>query len=733
MRYRIVFSIVVIEVVMLSILVWANTSGVRQTHADRLAQSADLILDQFTATVGRYIVEADYASLEEYAQSVLNHGELRYITIVDATGKDVLSIGSIPAAQQLDETPADSSDDVYDVSDPILFGDRIRGRVDMGFSLEVMERTIQEALRRGATIATVGVMVSVVAALVIGYGLTTNLASLSNAVERFRRGRANVSVPVRSHDEVGQLASAFNSMVRDREKAEATLRLNEGRLRQATELAGLGYWIWDSAVDGCVHCSKEHAEILGRTVDDIASRGCGSSEYLEIVHPDDRTRVEHAFKSLRTGTGFEMEYRIVLPSGAIRHIEEIAKSIFDENGSAMRAYGASRDITELKRSEEQLRQAQKMETVGQLTGGIAHDFNNLLAISMGNLELLREDLELQPDALKFVDTALSALDRGRVLTHRLLAFSRRQPLLPEVVGLNALVTGMVELLERTLGETIEIETILAQDVWPAFVDRSQVETVLLNLAVNARDAMPDGGRLTLETDRWHFDGFDAGGFGGDCAMIAVHDTGTGMTPEQVERAFEPFFTTKDVGKGTGLGLSMVFGFARQSGGDVRIESSPGRGTTVRLYLPRAMHGADERLPPPDLRPVSRGEGEHILVVEDDPDVRHLVVALLEDQGYRVSEAGDGTSALQLLKSDARFDLLFTDLVLPGGISGEHLASKARDLCPELRVLYATGYTDTLAELAHHSNVLFKPFKKAVLANRVHDALNRGHSAVKQTD
>ncbi len=284
---------------------------------------------------------------------------------------------------------------------------------------------------------------------------------------------------------------------------------------------------------------------------------------------------------------------------------------------------------------------------------------------------------------------------------------------------------MVELLRRTLGETIEIETILAEDVSPAMVDRSQLETALLNLAVNARDAMPKGGRLTLETDRWTPESTDPSVPGDrECTMIAVHDTGTGMTPDVISRAFDPFFTTKEVGKGSGLGLSMVYGFVKQSAGDVKIESSPGVGTTVRLLLPKADWKAREVDPSPAVEPVYRGEGERILVVEDDPDVRSLAVSILKDQGYTVSAAGDGTSALRLLKSDSPFDLLFSDLVLPGGISGAHLASKSRDLCPAMGVLYMTGYTENLAVLGNQSNILLKPFKKAALAKAVREALDR---------
>ncbi|NNG04304.1 MAG: response regulator [Inquilinus sp.] len=725
LRYRIITSIVMIEVVMLSIMVWANTADIERTHAVRLAQSADLVLSQFTATAGRHLLEADFASLDEYARSVLEHGEIAYITVSDNAGREVLAIGPVPQSRELDEGPAESSDGVYDVSDPIVFGDKVRGRADIGFSLAVMQGTTAEALRRGVGIAAIAVFLSVVAALLIGFGLTANLRTLATAVERFRRGDTDVSAPVHSRDEVGQVASAFNTMVRDRAKAESALRLSEERLRQAIKLAGLGYWIWDVATGRYAYCSEEHGQIHGVSAEEWVARGSPLTGDLRFTDPKDRDEVATAFDALRSGEGFELGYGVITPTGENRFILETAEPVFDENGSVVQIYGASRDVTDMRLAEEQLHQAQKLELVGQLTGGVAHDFNNLLAISMGNLELLGELLEAQPEALSHVEAALGALERGQDLVLRLLAFSRKQTLVPEIVDPNELVAGTVELLGPTLGEAITIETVLAEDLWPISVDRGQLETALVNLAVNARDAMPKGGKLIIETGWSRLDASEARSTAdGGYAMIAVRDTGAGMVPEVLERAFDPFFTTKEVGKGTGLGLSMVFGFIKQSGGHVTIESDPGLGTTVKLYLPKAETVPVEKQERPRPAP-PRGRGERVLIVEDDSEIRRLIVTHLKDFGYRVDEAADGRSALQIIGEDANFDLLLTDLVLPGGVGGEDIAAKARSLQPALKIAYMTGYAEGMANLAPDCAVLLKPFKKAELARTVREALRRG--------
>ncbi|MGH6781120.1 MAG: ATP-binding protein, partial [Sphingomonadaceae bacterium] len=385
---------------------------------------------------------------------------------------------------------------------------------------------------------------------------------------------------------------------------------------------------------------------------------------------------------------------------------------------------------------EALRQAQKMEAVGQLTGGIAHDFNNLLTIITGNMDMLRRAMGDAADERmrRMVDNALKGADRAAALTQRLLAFSRRQPLDPRPVDIDALIAGMSDLLSRSLGELVAIDILPCPGLWRVEVDANQLENALLNLAVNARDAMPEGGRLTIETANVRLDRTYAARHAevapGRYVVIAVTDTGTGMDRETLDRVFEPFFTTKDVGKGTGLGLSMVYGFVRQSGGHVSLHSEPGAGTTVRIFLPRLDSGGEEDVAADLFAPRADADRrETLLVVEDDDGVRAYSVELMRELGYHVLEAHDGASALRLLAHhDAPIDLLFTDVVMPG-MSGPELAEAARGLQPGLRVLYTTGYARNAfvreGQLGHGVDIITKPFTYDGLAKKLREVIDRG--------
>jgi signal transduction histidine kinase/ActR/RegA family two-component response regulator len=388
------------------------------------------------------------------------------------------------------------------------------------------------------------------------------------------------------------------------------------------------------------------------------------------------------------------------------------------------------EIAHRQRVEEALRQSQKMEAIGQLTGGIAHDFNNLLQVIVGNLEVLQLKLGKDADERRFVAAALRGAARGAALTQRLLAFARRQPLDPKPIDVNRLVVDMSELLHSTLGESIDIEAVLASGLWPVMADANQLESALLNLCVNARDAMPEGGRLTIETanatlDERYASEHDVGA--GEYVMMAVSDGGTGMTQDVAEHAFEPFFTTKDVGKGSGLGLSQVYGFIKQSGGHVKIDSAPGQGTTVKVYLPRlVLVGPPVHAIAPVVAHTADSHDSTILVVEDDDDVRAYTASMLRDFGYRVTEVRTASEALSALAARNDIDLLFTDVGLPGGMNGRQLAQEAVRRRPKLRVLFTSGYArDALAHegrLDPGVDLIAKPFTRVALASKVREAL-----------
>jgi len=382
-------------------------------------------------------------------------------------------------------------------------------------------------------------------------------------------------------------------------------------------------------------------------------------------------------------------------------------------------------------AEAQLRQAQKMEALGQLTSGIAHDFNNLLTAILGNVELLQRRVrDRDPELLRLAGAAMRGVDRAATLTQRLLAFSRRQPLDPKPLEVNRLIAGMSDLLRRTLGEEIEPETVLAGGLWPVLVDANQLEHSLLNLAINARDAMASGGKLTIETANTLLDESYAARHEelapGQYVMISVSDTGSGMSAEVREKAFEPFFTTKETGQGTGLGLSQVYGFIKQSGGHCAIYSEPGQGTTVRLYLPRHL-GDVQTVGLPESPRAGSGRGEMILFVEDDADVRIFATDLLRELGYDVLAAATGMEGLSLLEAHPEVRLLFTDVALPGGMTGRQLADQAVQRHPGLKVLYTTGYARNAivhqGRLDPGVELIIKPFTSAALAGRIRQLLD----------
>ena len=384
---------------------------------------------------------------------------------------------------------------------------------------------------------------------------------------------------------------------------------------------------------------------------------------------------------------------------------------------------------ELDRTQSALRQSQKMEAIGQLTGGIAHDFNNLLTGIIGSIDLVKRRMTAGrlDDVPRFLDAASSAAHRAAGLTNRLLAFARRQSLDARPTDVNKLVANMEDLLHRTLGKEVSLQVVLADDLWLATLDANQLENAVLNLAINARDAMPDGGRLTIETANAHLDERRQDEVtAGDYVVMHVSDTGTGMPPDVIAQAFEPFFTTKPTGAGTGLGLSMIYGFIKQSRGHVRIHSEVGTGTTIQLYLPRALTGTAD-LPVLANTSTPRGEGENILVVEDDATVRLLITAVLEELGYRYREAADAASALAILQTKAVIDLLITDVGLPV-TNGRQLAEVAQHSRPNLKVLFVTGYAEAAAMrggfLAPGMDMLTKPFALDTLGLKIWEMIER---------
>jgi PAS domain S-box-containing protein len=417
--------------------------------------------------------------------------------------------------------------------------------------------------------------------------------------------------------------------------------------------------------------------------------------------------------------------------GRIVDIRFSGAPFYDADGNLGGVVYSLEDITDQLVAEAMLRQAQKMEAIGTLTGGMAHDFNNLLGIIIGNLDLLQELVGPNEAARERATIAINAALRGAELTRQLLAFSRRQPLQPRRLDVNALIANMTKLLARTLGEHVTIQFIPSADLWPVVADAAQLESALINLAVNARDAMPNGGTLTIHTRNAHIDddyaAIQSEVTPGCYSAIEVSDTGIGMPPEIAARVFEPFFTTKAENKGTGLGLSMVFGFMKQSGGHVSVYSEVGRGTTLRLYLPRAMEGDIEERPDQELPEMLATHNETILVVDDNTEMRRVVVKQLAALGYRTIEAANGPGALTIIERGEPIDLLFTDIVMPGGMSGIQLAAAARQRRPGLKVLFTSGFPVEAAQksttLPPSEYMISKPYRKEDLARQIRRVIN----------
>jgi PAS domain S-box-containing protein len=547
--------------------------------------------------------------------------------------------------------------------------------------------------------------------------------------------RSKVSVLMDLHQKTSDLKRQtehqkrlLDENIRVRREKEAALRaLERVRARQDSILGALPI---------AIHSRKVSPPFQPLFVSDSVERMTGfppenftdeDTFGINRVHPDDRNRVEQAIAGcLKTGA-YSVEFRWRCADGAYRAFLDQGVLAQGEDGQQPEIFGTMLDVTDRRLLEEQLAQARKMEAVGQLTGGVAHDFNNLLTVVIGNIDLLTRQAGDEAKRQRQLGAIRIAADRGRSLTRQLLAFSRRQQLNPQTLDVNELISAFLPLVRQAVGEAVTVKPELSRRKLCAHIDPTQLEAALLNLAVNARDAMGGGGELTVSTrlatrkQDLPKDEPEAGK--GRWIVIEVADTGAGMDPAVLERIFEPFFTTKEIGKGSGLGLSQVYGFVRQSGGYVAADSTPGEGSKFRLYLRASEAAPAERAAPMALKRLQPGK-ERVLVVEDDPGVLTLIVEVLEGLGYTIATAPDAKRALAILESGEAFDLLFSDVVMPGGISGMELAREVRRLKPEMAVLLASGFVADEKVLTQSEFPLIeKPYERAALAAKIREVLN----------
>jgi PAS domain S-box-containing protein len=553
-----------------------------------------------------------------------------------------------------------------------------------------------------------------------------------SARELVARVRANLDLAALRRESGEALRRLNQSLERQVADRTADLSEKEARLRTifGTSYSYQGFMTTDGTV---LDANATSLAGINAELKDVVGKPFWEAPWFAST-PGMPDFVRGAIPIVAAGELVRQEIHVNLPQGGWRWLDFQMRPVRDAKNKVVAIVPEAVDVTERRQAEETLRQAQKMESIGQLTGGVAHDFNNLLTIIVGSLETLRRQLK-QPgfgpaNIERSIDSAMRGAQRAASLTHRLLAFSRQQPLDPKPVDVSRLVTGMSDLLHRTLGEQVSIETVPAAGLWRTNIDANQMEIAIINLAVNARDAMPHGGKLTIEAANAQLDEHLAEQpevMPGQYVLLTVTDTGTGMSPEIVAKAFEPFFTTKDIGHGTGLGLSQVYGFVKQSGGQVKIDSEPGQGTSVKIYLPRLYSNDFDGTAEPAVKIATGHVGETILAVEDDADVRAHTCGILQELGYRVLAAANAMAALDVLQAHPEVDLLFTDVGLPGGMNGQQLARAARAVNRKLKVLFTTGYArDAIVHdgrLDPGVQLIAKPFTFAALSGKLRDVLD----------
>jgi signal transduction histidine kinase/CheY-like chemotaxis protein len=582
---------------------------------------------------------------------------------------------------------------------------------------------VRNSILVGGTFAA---LCAVLLGFILARTLTRPLRQMTKAVADFAHD-APLALPVTAGGEIGLLARSFEDMAREVHEKTAAIR-RDAEIFESI-MASMAEAVLLTNAKGEVIYENNTAKAILKLPPGIERPPW--DEAFEVYRPDGITPLPaEDWPSRRCLRGeFVNEYELIFRGlGADKpiHVRGSARPIRDAAGIQTGAVVVFRDVSEAKELERQLHQSQKLDSIGQLTGGIAHDFNNTLTVITGTIEILAEGVADRPDLYAIAKLIDQAADRGADLTRHLLAFARKQPLQPHNIDVNAMVIDAANLLRPTLGEHIEIDAKLADDADFAHIDPSQLSTALLNLAVNARDAMPNGGKLTLETSNVTLDEAYAQANAevrpGPYVMVAVSDTGTGISAKIIDKVFEPFFTTKEIGKGTGLGLSMVYGFVKQSNGHIKIYSEEGHGTTIKLYLPRGTAKLDVILTPPPLA----GGHETIFVVEDDDMVREFLVTQLHSLGYKTVTAASGVAALAKVDNGVAFDLLFTDVIMPGGINGRQLADEVAKRRPGMKVLYTSGYTENA--IIHHGRLdagvllLAKPYRKTDLGRILRLAL-----------
>ena len=751
LSFRLVAGIIVLEIVMLSLLVWDNARNFRHTAIHQLEESAQGISQQYATTAARYVYENDFARLSELTERLAMRFNIVYVAVLDHTAAPVLTVGNADLAENfiLDRRHEDVTDGILDLERSMSVAGLDVGSVRIGVALAPLERAVTSAVLRGVTASAAIVFVTIVLGALIGQRVTANLRKLASAAADYGAGKSDIDLPDDQLDEVGVAARAFRKMIQDREDAQVAVVDSERRLRDIADNIDDVVWINSRDFQKTLYVNPALEKVFGITPEELLK---DPFAWGDVLAPSEAEKLQRTIESvsakMASGEGAEIDrfefpiYKVTGPDGITRDIFARSVAMRDKGGSIERFVGVATDVTELLGAQEELRssnarllQAQKMESIGQLTGGVAHDFNNLLAIILGNLELI-EETDDPEERKRFLDAAMKATHQGADLTKSLLSFARQARLEPTVIDINQMIREIRTWSSRVIPENIDVETSLLAGLWGAEADPSLTQNALLNLILNARDAMPLGGKMTIETSNVRIDeeynelrGEDVEP--GRYVMLAVSDTGEGIPKESMAQVFDPFFTTKPVGTGSGLGLSMVQGFMKQSGGTVRVYSEEGVGSTFKLYFKAAKRKQEAPLLPEPVGHQSRQTGARILVVEDEAAVLDVLTTTLKKAGYQVTSARSGDEAMQIWEDDPHFDLLVTDIVMPGNLQGTQLARALRETGPDLPIVFMSGYAN---EATVHGNGLrpedirlMKPVRRADLFAAVEKALSLGPS------
>lgn len=537
-------------------------------------------------------------------------------------------------------------------------------------------------------------------------------------------------------DKEANLRASLEKEVAEKVDQDARIASNEEQLRRAVRISGIGHFRWILETGNCDYCSDQHAAHFGLTAEAFVAKTKGRAPYMDFIHPDDHQSVLDAITQIDRGEAMFFEYRAMRPDGEIRFLRQINEPVFDETGVQIEVVGSSIDLTDLREAEARVRQSQRIEAIGTLTGGVAHDFNNLLAVILGNLELVQDESRPQ-EQHALIQEAIKATYRGADLTKNLLSFARRAHLTPTRLNMNHVVQTTMEWGFRVMPANISIESSLMAGLWDTDLDATSVENAIINILLNARDAMPEGGKVTIETANMRIgeeylqerqEDVEPGRY----VMLAISDTGHGIVADKLRMIFEPFYTEKPPGSGSGLGLSMVQGFIKQSGGAVRVYSEVGTGTTFKLYFKAATQSPDKQVPQVQRAVAPPANGARVLLAEDEMAVSRVLKSVLENAGYGVTSAANGDEALAIFEASGPFDILLTDVVMPGTLQGPALAKAIRAVSPDIPCIFLSGYA---AEATVHGNGLkpsdirlMKPIGRQDLLNAIAKALQGRETA-----